>query len=288
MGHIQWKKGETGAWVSIITYLILATTKLIVSEIGDSDALRADGFNNTTDIIASLAVLIGLRISKKPPDSDHHYGHSKAETISSLIAAFIMTTIGIEVLLEAGETLIYQEFGTPSPLTGWTAVLSAIIMYGVYRFNLNLSRHVESRALYAAAQDNRSDALVSVGAAVGIFGAMAGILWLDPAAATIVGVLILKTAWEIFTDATHLLTDGFDEDELEDIRATIDTHPDVQKVKDIKARFQGNETLVDVIILVSPDITVQQAHDITDEIEVLLKEKHKIHYVHIHTEPYHD
>ncbi|SDJ42369.1 cation diffusion facilitator family transporter [Salimicrobium halophilum] len=288
MANNQWKKGEIGAWVSIITYLILAVSKLIIAEIGTSDALRADGLNNTTDIIASLAVLIGLRISRKPADSDHHYGHSKAETISSLIAAFIMTTIGIEVLIGAGETIINQEFGTPSSLTGWTAIISAFIMYGVYRFNLRLSKQVKSRALYAAAQDNRSDALVSIGAAVGIFGAMAGILWLDPAAATIVGVVILKTAWDIFTDATHLLTDGFDEEELEEIKATIDAHPGVKKVEDVKARLQGNETLVDATILVSPGITVQKAHDITDEIEILLEQKHHIHYAHIHTEPYND
>ncbi|PBB05383.1 MULTISPECIES: cation diffusion facilitator family transporter [Salimicrobium] len=287
MENNQWKKGETGAWVSIIAYIVLSISKLIIAQIGSSDALRADGLNNTTDIIASLAVLIGLRISRKPPDSDHHYGHSRAETISSLIAAFIMATIGIQVLFGAGETIVNRQFGEPSLLTGWTAVAGAVIMYGVYRFNLRLSRQVSSRALYAAAQDNRSDALVSIGAAVGIFGTMSGMLWMDPAAAVIVGVVILKTSWDIFTDATHLLTDGFDEDELHEIKSTISSHPEVKKVADVKARLQGNETLVDVIILVSPDITVQKAHDITDEIEILLEKNHHISYAHIHTEPYH-
>ncbi|SIS47219.1 cation diffusion facilitator family transporter [Salimicrobium flavidum] len=281
------KKAELGAWVSIIAYLILAVVKLIIAEIGDSDALRADGLNNTTDIIASLAVLIGLRISKKPPDSDHHYGHSKAETISSLIAAFIMVTIGVEVLLGAGETIVNREFNEPSMLTGWTAIVAAFLMYGVYRFNLRLSRQTKSRALFAAAQDNRSDALVSIGAAIGIFGTISGVLWLDPAAAIAVGIVILKTAWDIFTDATHLLTDGFDEEELFEIKATIRTHPEVKKVEDVKARLQGNETLVDATILVAPEITVQQAHDITDEIEILLEKNHHISYAHIHTEPYH-
>ncbi|AKG05041.1 transporter [Salimicrobium jeotgali] len=287
MENNQWKKGETGAWVSIIAYVVLSISKLIMAQIGSSDALRADGLNNTTDIIASLAVLIGLRISRKPPDSDHHYGHSRAETISSLIAAFIMATIGIQVLFGAGETIVNRQFGEPSLLTGWTAVAGAVIMYGVYRFNLRLSRQVSSRALYAAAQDNRSDALVSIGAAVGIFGTMSGMLWMDPAAAVIVGAVILKTSWDIFTDATHLLTDGFDEDELHEIKSTISSHPEVNKVADVKARLQGNETLVDVIILVSPDITVQKAHDITDEIEILLEKNHHISYAHIHTEPYH-
>ncbi|MCP3032460.1 cation diffusion facilitator family transporter [Halobacillus sp. A1] len=280
------KRGERGAWVSIIAYLILAVTKLFVASIGNSEALRADGLNNTTDIVASVAVLIGLKISRKPPDEDHHYGHFKAETIASLIAAFIMVTIGLEVIFGTFQDIINQEVSEPSLLTAWTALTGAAIMFGVYKYNINLSSKVNSNALYAAAQDNKSDALVSVGAAIGIFGAQLGIYWLDPLAGLIVGIIICKTAWDIFYDASHRLTDGFDEQEIESIRKLIEAHPDVWAVKDVKGRLQGNQTLVDATIHINPSLTIEQGHVITDEVEKILEEELHIYHAHIHIEPY--
>ncbi|SFJ62511.1 cation diffusion facilitator family transporter [Halobacillus dabanensis] len=280
------KKGERGAWVSIIAYLVLATIKLSIASIGNSEALRADGLNNTTDVIASIAVLIGLKISRKPPDEDHHYGHFRAETIASLIAAFIMMTVGIEVIIGTVQDIISQKASEPSMLTAWTALAAAFIMYGVYRYNLNLSKKIDSHALYAAAQDNRSDALVSIGASIGIFGSQFGLFWLDPLAGLLVGIIICKTSWGIFVDATHSLTDGYDEDEMEHIREAISDHPDVWAVKDVKARLQGNKTLVEATIHVDPHITVQEGHEITDAVEERLEKEKNIGYAHIHIEPY--
>ncbi|GGC73610.1 putative transporter YeaB [Thalassobacillus devorans] len=280
------KRGEKGAWLSIIAYLVLAAVKLTIAYIGGSSALRADGLNNTTDIIASLAVLIGLRISRKPPDEDHHYGHFRAETIASLIAAFIMMTVGLEVLFGTFQAMWLNEYTQPSMLTAWTALGGAIVMIGVYRFNLSLSKKIDSSSLYAAAQDNRSDALVSLGAFTGIIGAQFGLFWLDPLAGFIVGVIICKTAWDIFYDSTHTLTDGFDEDLLQDIRYHISRNQGVWEVKDVKGRLQGNIILIDVTILVDPHISVQQGHNITDEIEDMLENELNIRYAQIHIEPY--
>jgi cation diffusion facilitator family transporter len=280
------KMGEKGAWVSIVAYLVLAAAKLVIAYFGQSEALRADGLNNTTDVIASVAVLVGLKISRKPPDEDHHYGHFRAETIASLVAAFIMMTVGIEVIIGTLQDIINQRANEPSLLTAWTAITAAMIMFAVYRYNLKLSKKVNSNALYAAAQDNRSDAFVSIGAAIGIFGSQFGVFWLDPLAGLVVGLIICKTAWDIFKDATHSLTDGFDEEEIESIRETISTHSDVWAVIDVKGRLQGNQTLVEATIHVNPDITIQQGHDITDEVEDLLEQEHGIRYAHIHIEPY--
>ncbi|WP_082234742.1 cation diffusion facilitator family transporter [Halobacillus massiliensis] len=279
------KQGERGAWVSIIAYLILASAKLTIASVGSSEALRADGLNNATDIVASIAVLIGLKISRKPPDKDHPYGHFRAEIIASLVAAFIMVVIGLEVLSGTFVNIIRQEAIEPSSLTGWTALVAAIFMYGVYRYNLNLSKKVSSKALNAAAQDNRSDALVSIGAAIGIFGAQFGIYWLDPLAGFIVGLIICKTAWDIFEDATHHLTDGYDEKDLMEIRELIEAHPKVTAVKDVKGRQQGNRAIIEATIHVSPTITIEAGHNITDEVEIILENQLNIRYAHIHVEP---
>lgn len=280
------KQGEKGAWISIIAYLTLAATKLIVAYIGNSTALRADGLNNTTDVIASVAVLIGLRISRKPPDEDHHYGHFRAETVASLIAAFIMVTVGLQVIIGTIQSIIENNYVQPNLLTAWTALGAAIIMLGVYKYNSKLAKKIKSSSLHAASQDNRSDALVSLGAFVGIMGAQFGLFWLDPIAGLLVGIIICKTAWDIFRDASHALTDGFDQEQLSEIKTSIATHPDVERVKDVKGRLHGNQALVEVTIYVDPDLTVQESHDITERIETILDEKHDVPHAHIHIEPF--
>ncbi|MFB1051125.1 cation diffusion facilitator family transporter [Paraliobacillus sp. JSM ZJ581] len=280
------KKGEKGAWISIIAYLCLAALKLIIASLGNSSALRADGLNNTTDVIASIAVLIGLRISRKPPDSDHHYGHYRAEMIASLVAAFIMISVGLQVIIGTAQTILYSNYNQPTMLTGWTALFASLVMYGVYRYNLQLSQKINSSSLYAAAQDNKSDALVSIGAFIGITGAQFGLFWLDPIAGLVVGFIICKTAWQIFRDASHTLTDGFDEDTLGDIRRSISQDKEVLEVKDIKGRLHGNQALVEITLYVEPRLTVAQSHDITDRIENLLAKKHNVPHAHIHIEPF--
>lgn len=280
------KRGEKGAWLSIGAYIILAVVKLIVAEIGNSEALRADGLNNTTDVVASIAVLVGLKISRKPPDEDHHYGHYRAETVASLFAAFIMMFIGIQVLFDTIQQVVAQESIKPDLLTAWVAIGSALVMFLVYFYNVKLAKKIESSALYAAAQDNRSDALVSIGAFIGIMGAQFGLFWLDPLAGLMVGIIICRTAWDIFKDATHTLTDGFDEKQIEQIQASISKDPDVKKVVDVKGRIHGNQAIIEITILVDPTLNVQESHDITDRIENYLASKHHITYAHIHIEPY--
>lgn len=280
------KQGEKGAWISILAYFFLSVAKLITAHTGNSEALRADGLNNATDVVASIAVLIGLKISRKPPDEDHHYGHYRAETIASLFAAFIMMSVGLQVIYDTIKKIITSEATQPDMMTAWFALGAAIIMYVVYRYNLALARKIESSSLYAAAQDNRSDALVSIGAFVGIYGAQFQLFWLDPLAGFVVGLIICKTAWEIFKDATHTLTDGFDENKLEKISDSIAKVPDVKEVYDVKGRIHGNQTFMDITILVDPALNVRESHAITERIEQFLAKKHNIYHAHIHIEPY--
>jgi cation diffusion facilitator family transporter len=137
----------------------------------------------------------------------------------------------------------------------------------------------------AAAQDNRSDAFVSIGAFVGIVGSQFGLPWLDPLSALLVGVIICKTAWTIFHDASHALTDGFDVKELEHISKTIKKTPGVEAIRDIKARVHGNNVLVDVTIEVNNMLNVVESHEITEKIEERMLTKHNIEHVHVHIEP---
>lgn len=279
------REGEKGAWVSIAAYIALSALKLAAGYWFVSGALVADGYNNLTDIVASVAVLVGLRISQKPPDKDHPYGHFRAETIAALVASFIMATVGIQVLITAVKSILAAEHTTPNMITAWIALFSAVCMGGVYLYNSRLARRINNQALMAAAKDNLSDALVSIGAAIGIIGSQFGMPWLDPVAALVVGLIICKTAWGIFYSSTHALTDGFDEKELTTLRATIAKTKGVIAIKDIKARIHGSNVLVDVIVMVDPELSLVESHRICDEIERRMGRKHNIMGVHVHVEP---
>lgn len=280
------KLGEKGAWVGIIAYLVLSILKLAVGSLSGSEALLADGLNNSTDIVASIAVLIGLRISRKPPDRNHRYGHYRAETVAALIASFIMMTVGLQVIVQAVSACFKPSIQSPDLISAWTALLCAFAMWLIYRYNYRLARKIDSRALMAAAQDHRSDALVSIGAFIGIIGSQFGLAWLDPLTAGVVGVIICKTAWDIFKDATHALTDGFDERQLAELRKTVTASPGVRGVKDIKARIHGSNVLVDVTIQVNNQLNVIESHAITETIEERMKMNHNVSHIHIHIEPY--
>ncbi|MFD2169697.1 cation diffusion facilitator family transporter [Tumebacillus lipolyticus] len=279
------KQGERGAWISIIAYLILSILKLVVGYASDSKALFADGLNNSTDIVASVAVLIGLRIARKPADDDHKYGHYRAETVATFIAALIMAGVSINVLWDAVQSMIDRNFVVPDPISMWVALFSAGVMLIVGTYNGRLGKRINSQAVLAAAADNRSDAFVSIGAFVGILGAQFGWHWLDPIAAVLVGLIILKTAYQIFREAVHALTDGFDEAHLKVLEDMILGVPQVHSIVDIKARTYGSNVYVDAVIGVDERLTVGESHDITEQIEKLLFDKEKIEYVHIHVEP---
>ncbi|PLT44797.1 Cobalt-zinc-cadmium resistance protein [Paenibacillus pasadenensis] len=284
--YADMRRGERGAWISIGAYVVLSIAKIGAGYLFASKALSADGFNNLTDIVASFAVLIGLRISQKPPDEDHPYGHFRAETIASLIASFIMATVGLQVLISSVRSLFAGREEAPNILSAVVAIVSAVVMLGVYLYNRRLARQIKSQALDAAAKDNLSDALVSIGAAVGIAGASLGMPWLDPVAAIAVGLIICKTAWEIFYGSTHALTDGFDDGELRTLRSSIEKVEGVKSIKDLKARVHGSHVLVDVIVTVDSRLSLVESHRISDEIESRMERKHNIMNVHVHVEPY--
>ncbi|MDN3428706.1 cation diffusion facilitator family transporter [Microbacterium sp. APC 3898] len=279
------RKGEKGAWISIGAYVFLSAIKLTFGFLGSSEALKADGLNNLTDIIASIAVLVGLRISQKPPDENHHYGHLRAETIASLLASFIMAVIGLQVLMNAVRSIFEPVAEVPSLFTAWIAFFSAIVMYGVYRYNLKLSREIKSSAVRAAAYDNRSDALVSIGAGIGIIGAIFGAPILDIITAFIVGLIIIKTALDIFKESVITLTDGFDEDEVETLSVLVRRVPGVITLRDFKGRNHGNVMFIDLTVSVAPNLNVVESHWITEEIERKIQKVKPHCVILVHIEP---
>ncbi|MEK4486409.1 cation diffusion facilitator family transporter [Psychrobacillus sp. FSL H8-0484] len=279
------KLGERGAIISIIAYICLSIMKLVVGYMSDSAALKADGLNNTTDIIASIAVLVGLRLSQRPPDKDHGYGHWKSETIASMIASFIMLAVGIQVLTDAISSMFEGNKETPNIIAAYVGIFSAVVMYFVYRYNKKLATKINSKAVMAAAKDNISDAWVSIGTAAGILGSQLNMPWLDTITAIIVGLLICKTAWDIFKEASHELSDGFDVDKIELYRNVIQKVEGIKGIKKIKGRNYGNNEVIDVVILVNSTLDIKEAHDIATHVEKVMMKDYGVYDVHVHVEP---
>ncbi|MFC0274934.1 cation diffusion facilitator family transporter [Metabacillus herbersteinensis] len=279
------KLGERGAIISIIAYICLSIIKLVIGYMSESAALKADGLNNTTDIIASIAVLIGLKLSQRPPDEDHGYGHWKSETIASMAASFIMLAVGIQVLTSAVTSMFQGGKESPDIIAAYVGIFSAIAMYFVYRYNKKLATKINSKAVMAAAKDNISDAWVSIGTAIGIFGSQLNMPWLDTLTAIIVGLLICKTALEIFKQASHELSDGFDENKIQLYRGVITQVDGVKGIKAIKGRNYGNNEVLDVVILVKSTLDIKEAHDIATHVEKVMIKDYGVYDVHVHVEP---
>lgn len=279
------KIAERGARISILAYIVLASLKLGVGYVSGSKALTADGLNNTTDIVASLAVLIGLKISRKPADEDHLYGHFRAETIASLIASLIMIAVGLDVLYKATRSIIFFKAQVPDLSAAIVGIVCATAIYFVYRFNKKIAIQINSSGLMAAAKDNLSDAWVSIGTSVGIVASQFGLPWIDPLAAVVVGILIIKTGWDIFREASHNLTDGFNSEKLENITQCINQVSGVKNVRSIRARVSGNNILLDIIVRVSANLSVIEGHNITENIEERLRNEFDITEAVVHVEP---
>jgi cation diffusion facilitator family transporter len=284
----QLKQAELGVIISIIAYIIVSVLKLTIGNAANSEALRADGLNNFTDILASAAVLIGLKISRKPADNEHRYGHWKAENIASLITSFIMLLVGAEVLYSSFMSIADKKMDSPDITAAVVGVISAGIMYGVYSFNKKLAAKVKSPGLLAAAKDNLSDAWTSIGTAVAVFAASFHLGWLDSLAAIVVGLLILKTAIDIFKESSFLLSDGFDQKELERYKQVIEEITKVKSVKSIKGRTYGANTYIDITVTMDPTLTVKESHDVSDLIETILYEQFEVHETDVHVEPSED
>ncbi|MER1953438.1 MAG: cation diffusion facilitator family transporter [Aerococcus urinaeequi] len=275
-----------GIYLSIVTYVIISTAKLLVGSNFDSDAVFADGLNNFTDSFASIALLVGMILSQRPADQNHRYGHYKIETITTLIMSFVIFYIGITVTIDSTTALINQAYAAPTPINAVVGLSSGVIMSGVYWYNNRLGNKLNSPSLKASAKDNLSDALTSFATALSVFLSRTGILWLDGAMAIVVGLIIIKSGYDIFKESAFSLSDGFPQEDLDNYRKIVLMVPGVRAVSDIRGRNYGANVYIDITILVDPEISVQAGHAITEKVESALQKTEDVTAIDVHVEPY--
>ncbi|MCA9746663.1 MAG: cation transporter [Lactococcus sp.] len=279
------KLAERGVWVSIAAYIFLSLLQLGVAQITNSASLLANGFNNVTDILGNIAIVIGLRIARIPSDNDHTYGHWKVESIASLISSFIMFFIGFEVLRQTIVGFIEGSSTEINPVGAAVALFSAFVMIGVYLYSSRLAKKTQSKALEASSKDNLSDALTSLGTTVAIVAAALHWIWLDRIMALVICGFILKTAYDIFRDSVFSLSDGFDDNLLADYKEAIELVNKVKSVKMIRGRTYGSNIFLDVVVEMSRDLSVYESHAANEKIERMLMAGFDVYDVDVHVEP---
>lgn len=287
MSDKQLNQAKHGALVSFFAYLMLTILKLVVGSLLNSKAVLADGINNLTDTSNTLIILMGMSFAKKPADDDHRYGHWKAETISALIVSLVILLIGVNVLLSSGESLFQSEHAIPNPEAAWVGAFSAVIMILVYLYNNHLAKKLHSIGLQASARDNFSDALTAIATTVTVILAQFNLPWIDTLTALVVGLVILRSGFDIFKKSVFSLTDGFDETKLDHYALGIMNHvPRVRMIRAIRGRQYGAHIYLDITILVDGSLSVDEGHQITEEIEHYLYQAFGIEAVDVHVEPF--
>lgn len=279
------KSAEKGALLSIVTYILLASLKLYIGYTNSSDALVADGWNNFTDILSNIFILIGLRVARVPSDQEHQYGHWKMEHIASLLTSIIMFIIGLNVLIVPINQMIHHQIAKPDLLSGFVGLFTGVIMFFVYRYNYRLAKRWQSYALLAAAKDNLSDMYSSFGAGFAAVCGTLGLSFLDNLTAIIIGLLILKNAVDIFRQSTFILSDGFDQKLIDEYKQAILAIPGIDGISKIRGRSYGSLIYLDVDVYMAPSMTVKQSHDLTELIEEKLRTEYNIEHTEIHVEP---
>lgn len=274
----------------LVINLILSGIKFLFGFLGNSQALVADAVHSLSDSTTDIAVLIGAPHWSAPADSEHPYGHGRIETMITLMIGAVLILVGLGLTYNALATL--QDFHRTTP--GWSvfmiACVSMVSKELLYRWTVNVGKHIRSSALVANAWHHRSDGLSSLPVAIAVLGMRLNPDWtyFDHVAAIIVSLLILQASWKIFWPALNQLTDrGASQEEREELMALVKNIQSVREVHAFRTRRTGNALHVDLHIRVDPKLTVQEGHDIAHVVkERLLREGRDIIDVLVHVEPW--
>ena len=282
-------KGMRSTIFGIIGNILLAVIKGLAGFFGNSYALIADAIESTSDVFSSLIVLIGLRISTKPKDKNHPYGHGKAEPIVAIVVSLTLLGAAITIAIQSVQEIATPHH-TPAPFTLLVLVLVVAVKETLFRYVFKVGAEVQSTAVKTDAWHHRSDAITSVAAFIGISIALIfgkGYESADDWAALLASGIIAFNAYNLFRPALAEIMDEAPPENLEqDIRITAETVEGVIEVEKCFIRKMGFDYFVDLHVIVDGELTVREGHIIAHDVKsLLLKSKLRIIDVLIHIEP---
>lgn len=274
--------------------LLLSIGKVLAGIFGHSAAMIADGIHSISDLMSDVVVLVFVRISSKGEDKSHDFGHGKFETLATLIVSLILIVVAAQLMVSGIGSILAVISGETIPVPGYIALAAAVISIiskeWLYRYTVRAGRKVDSPVVVANAWHHRSDAFSSVGSLAGIAGAMLlGDRWtlLDPLASCVISIAILVVAVRMSIPSLNELLDVSLPDEMEDEMVEIALSVNgVEDIHRLKTRRNGPSVIMQAHIVVNPEMTVVQAHDIATEVEdALCKRFGEGTQVSIHVEP---
>ena len=261
--------------------VLLVIVKFIAGILGHSSAMVADAVHSLSDFLTDVVVLVFVGVSARPQDTSHDYGHGKFETLATLFISLALAGAAIGIIvsgaLKFASWLEGEDLPAPGQLALWVALLSIAVKELMFQYTARKGRKLESSALTANAWHHRSDALSSIGTAVGIGGAvLLGGRWtvLDPLASIVVGAMLLGVAWKILRPSMGELTDeSLPESVEKEILDILGSGSGVSEPHNLRTRRIGNRVAIEAHIRLDGALTLQEAHDRTTALENRLKDR---------------
>ena len=274
--------------VSMITNVILTLLKLAAGLLAHSGAMISDAVHSASDIFSGLIVLLGVKISTKEPDEQHPYGHERYECVAALLLSGILAVVGGAIGIGAVKDIIS---GKTAEIPGLLALIAAVVSIAVkeslFWYTRGYAKKYRSTALHAEAWHQRSDALSSIGALIGIAGARMGVPVMEPIASLIIALFILRVAIRIFKEAIDQMVDHSCNEEAEEaFRTTALEQPGVLGVELLRTRMFGNRVYVDLEIAADPNLTLAAAHEIAEDVhDAIEKTFPEVKHIMVHVNP---
>lgn len=278
------------AFVTIFENVLLALGKLIAGLIGHSSAMISDAVHSASDVFSTIVVLIGVKLSSKESDKEHPYGHERLECVAAIVLAVVLLLTGLGIGYDAIKNILggnYKELTAPTVLALVAAIISIVAKEAMYWYTRYYAKRIDSSALMADAWHHRSDALSSVGALIGIGGAMLGYPVMDSIASLVIFFFIVKAAYDIFKDAIDKMVDhACDEETEKAIYDAVLEQEEVLGIDMLQTRIFGNKIYVDLEIQLDENYTLKKAHDIAEEVhEHIEKNFPKVKHIMVHVNP---
>jgi cation diffusion facilitator family transporter len=273
--------------VSILWNVILSGLKISFGFIGQSFALVSDGFHSVSDVLSSIGVLFGIRISSKEADEDHPYGHEKIESLTGLFIGLSLIGTAIFIGYE-GVKRLFEEVPIPDRITLWIALCSILVKEGLFWYTKLSGKKLNSVLLEADAWHHRSDALSSIATLIGISLALVGFPIFDPIVSIIISIVIAKVAITIMSNSINQLVDKSCTPEMtRKLFQKIEAVDGVIEVDDLMTRMFGHRIYVDVEIACNPELSLKTSHDIATKVHDVIEHSFEdVKHIHVHVNPY--
>lgn len=276
---------------TIILNVMLSIFKFVSGIVSSSGAMISDAVHSASDVLSTVIVIIGVKISGKESDQKHPYGHERLECVAALILAVILAVTGFCIGINGIQKIISvnkTELRPPGILALIAAFVSIIVKEGMYWYTRKAAKKINSGVLMADAWHHRSDSLSSIGSFIGIFGARLGFPVLDPAAGVLISVFIIKVSYDISADSIRKMLDESSPKEIEDsIENEVGKINGVKRIDLFKTRMFGDKIYVDIEIAADGNKTLFETHSIAENVHKTIELNFpQVKHCMVHVNPY--